>query len=160
MVPSARRRTLAGLALALLLPLVAGCTSTVSLTPAARANTVGCAGVVVRLPSSLEGLSARSTNAQGTAAWGSPASVLMTCGITTPKVSDLACYTVGGVDWLVTQTGAGDKDAVYTTYGRSPGVQVVVDTKAVPTASNVLFDVASAVKTLPKTGSCQSALSK
>lgn len=135
-------------------PLLAACTSTVALSPAPEANTVGCADVTVHLPQSLESLSLRDTSAQATGAWGSPAAIVLTCGITTPRVSDLPCQTVEGVDWLIDQKG---KDAIYTTYGRSPGVQVVVDSKAVPTASNVLFDLSSAVGTLKQTRACQSA---
>ncbi|AMM21288.1 hypothetical protein AX769_15555 [Frondihabitans sp. PAMC 28766] len=65
--------------------------------------------------------------------------------------------TPGGVDWLISSTGKGDQDQVYTTYGRNPGVQVVVDTAALPTASNALFDLAAAVKPLKQTLHCESA---
>jgi hypothetical protein len=149
-----RRAAAVALALALLTPVLAACASPVHLTPAAKANTAGCADVVVHLPPTLESLSQRETNAQGTAAWGSPAAVLLTCGITTPTVSDLPCYTIEGVDWLVEQVGQGGQDAIYTTYGRTPGVQVVVNSKT--TGSNVLFDLASAVGSLHQTGKCQS----
>jgi hypothetical protein len=152
MSPLPRRRTMIALSLVILAPLLAACSSTVSLTPAPQANSVGCADVTVHLPSTLESQKLRDTSAQATGAWGSPASILLTCGITTPRVSDLACYPVEGVDWLVDQKG---KDAVYTTYGRSPGVQVVVDTTAVPSATNVLFDLSSAVGTLQQTRTCQ-----
>ncbi|ARC57334.1 hypothetical protein AS850_09625 [Frondihabitans sp. 762G35] len=156
MSPSPRRR-LAALGLALVLsataPLLAACSSTVSLTPAAGANSVGCADVIVHLPKTIETFAQRDTDAQGTSAWGSPASVLLRCGITTPRVSDLPCYTIQGVDWLVDTTGKSGQDAVYTTYGRTPGVEVVTDSKATP---SVLFDLSPAVKGLPVTGKCQS----
>lgn len=151
------RSRLAALAVAAVsLPLLAGCT-TVPLSPAPSANTVSCADVTVRLPTTLEGQSLRDTSAQATGAWGSPAGVLLTCGITTPKVSDLACNTVDGVDWLVDHKGKGGTIAVYTTYGREPGVQVVVDTTLVPSNTNVLFDLSTAVGTLPQTRKCLSA---
>ncbi|GAA4265237.1 DUF3515 family protein [Frondihabitans peucedani] len=149
--PPLRRTAIALALVAVALPLAA-CTSTVALDPAPRADTVGCADVVVRLPSTLESLSRHDTNAQGTGAWGSPASIVLTCGVTTPRVSDQNCYPVEGVDWLIDYRG---DEAVYTTYGRNPGVQVVVDTKAVPAATNVLFDLSSAVGTLPQNRTCQ-----
>jgi hypothetical protein len=148
------RRTATALCVAAIALPLAACSSTVALDPAPKADTVGCADVVVRLPATLESLKQQDTNAQGTGAWGSPAAVVLTCGITTPRVSDQSCYPVEGVDWLVDYRG---KDAVYTTYGRSPGVQVVVDTKVVPSAPNVLFDLASAVGTIPENRRCQSA---
>jgi hypothetical protein len=146
----------AALTAALAAATLTGCT-TVHLEPAPSADTVSCADVTVHLPQTLESMKLRDTDAQATGAWGSPAAVLLTCGITTPAVSDLPCYTVDGVDWLIKSTGKGGKNAVYTTYGREPGVQVVVDTEAVPSSSNVLFDLASAVGSLPQGLRCQSA---
>jgi hypothetical protein len=151
MSPPLRCRVGIAVSVVILVPVLAGCSSTVALSPAPEANTVGCADVIVHLPKSVESNGLRDTNAQATAAWGSPASILLTCGITTPSVSDLPCYPVEGVDWLADQRG---NDFVYTTYGRVPGVQVVVDTKAVPSSSNVLFDLSSAVGTLKQTGTC------
>ncbi|GAA4664958.1 DUF3515 family protein [Frondihabitans cladoniiphilus] len=146
------RRLVSLLVVAAALPVLAGCSSTVSLSPSPLANTVGCADVTVHLPTTLDSKFAiRDTDAQGTAVWGSPAAVVLHCGITTPAVSDLACYTVEGVDWLVDQQKS---TAVYTTYGRVPGVQVVASSAA---SSNVLFDLGSAVGTLKQTKKCESA---
>lgn len=158
MPPRRRRRAALALAAALAaVPVLAGCAAvqvtSVHLQPAARADTVACADVVVHLPTSVESETVRETNAQGTSAWGSPTSIVLTCGITTPAVSDLPCNTVEGVDWLAEFTPS---KAVFTTYGRSPGVQVVVDTKAVEAPTNVLHDVSSAVGTLPQNRACQS----
>lgn len=110
--------------------LLAGCAPTVSLTAAPHASSVGCAGIVVRLPDAIGGEAKRSTDAQGTAAWGVPASVTLTCGVATPQVSSTTCTTVGGVDWLLQDhevDGATWRSA--TTYGRDPGTQVLIDPK-------------------------------
>jgi hypothetical protein len=148
------RRRAAAVALALLVvtPLLAACSPTVSLTPEPGANTVACAGVIARLPTSLGGLTMRETNAQGTGAWGSPSAVLLRCGIPTPDRSTLQCYTFGKVDYLVQQKGAGGKDGVFTTYGRTPGVQVVIDTDRV--SPSVLRDLSTAIGTIPATRKC------
>ncbi|MGT2426520.1 hypothetical protein [Amnibacterium kyonggiense] len=50
--------------------LLTGCAPTISLRPAPEATSVGCAGVVVRLPGAIGGAARRDTDAQGTAAWG------------------------------------------------------------------------------------------
>jgi hypothetical protein len=111
----------------LVLPL-AGCAPTVSLTPAPQATSVRCAGVVVRLPDAIDGASRRTTDAQGTAAWGVPASITLTCGVLTPERTTTPCTTVGGVDWLVESKRIDDvQREVATTYGRSPGTRVVID---------------------------------
>jgi hypothetical protein len=118
--------------------LLAGCAPTVSLRPAPGATTVGCAGVIVRLPDAIGSAARRTTDAQGTAAWGIPASVTLTCGVTTPAVTGTPCQTIGGVDWLLgEQQVGGVARQVLTTYGRSPGTQVVLDPSG-PTAGTVL----------------------
>ncbi|MFM6980227.1 MAG: DUF3515 family protein [Micrococcales bacterium] len=69
-----------GLVLAMVLPLT-GCTAAVSLEPAADANNPACAEVIVRLPDTVADFEKRATNAQSTAAWGTPAAVILRCGL-------------------------------------------------------------------------------
>jgi hypothetical protein len=129
------RRALA-LPLVPLVVLLAGCAPTVSMTPAPQATSARCAGLIVRLPQTLGDAGRRATDAQATAAWGTPASVTLTCGVTTPAVADTTCTTVGGIDWLLeTRTLAGVERRVLTTYGRDPGTQVVVDPRTVDPAT-------------------------
>jgi uncharacterized protein YceK len=141
------------LVLLLALPalLLTGCAPTVSLTPGPEATSVRCAGVVVRLPETIGSASRRSTDAQGTAAWGVPASVTLTCGAATPAVASSSCITIGGVDWLLDdQRIGGVERQVLTTYGREPGTEVVIDPDAVTadTALNALSaPVAAATRT-------------
>lgn len=153
MCPLPRRRTVgAVLALLTLAPLLAACSPAVHLTAEPGADTVACAGVIARLPHELGGLALRETDAQGTAAWGTPSGVLLRCGIPTPDRSTVKCYTLGGVDFLLEAEGKDQQIAVLTTYGRSPGVQVVVDTtQADP---SVVQDLTTAIKTVPATRKC------
>jgi hypothetical protein len=126
---------------------LAGCSSAVQMSPAPSANAAACAAVQVRLPQTVQStLTMRSTNAQSTAAWGSPAAVIYHCGVPVPQVSDLPCFTLGPIDWIRDVQG---KNTIYTTFGRSPAVQVVMSDKA---TSEVLQDLQSAVETLPKNG--------
>lgn len=124
---------------------LAGCAPTVSLQPAPQATSVGCAGVIVRLPAAIGSAGRRTTDAQGTAAWGEPATVTLTCGVRTPAVSDIKCQTIGDVDWLLgEQRIGGAQRQVLTTYGRVPGVQVVLDPSG-PAAGDVLNAVSDPV---------------
>ena len=117
--------------LLLALPLAAG-TPTVSLQPAPEATSARCAGVVVRLPDAIDDASRRSTDAQGTAAWGVPAGVTLTCGVRTPPIATTRCTTIGGVDCLLeTERIGGIERDVATTYGRSPGTRIVIDSSRV-----------------------------
>jgi hypothetical protein len=125
-----------------------GCTNAVAMSPAPSANDAACAAAQVRLPAVVDSKYAlRNTNAQSTAAWGDPEAAVYHCGVEVPTVSDLPCFSQGAVDWIRDDRG---KQIVYTSFGRSPAVQVVIDTtKATP---SVLQDLADAVATLPKDG--------
>lgn len=122
-----------------------------SLPAATDANDPLCAQITAYLPSTLEGLSRRWTDAQATGAWGDPAGIVLSCGVSPPGASTLPCQTVDGVDWLVDDT-----DAPYyllTTFGRTPAVQVYLDSETVSTL-DTLSDLAPLVSTLPVDAVC------
>jgi len=132
---------------------LSGCTAAVPMEPADASNDPACAQVVVHLPDTVGPDSSpqqrRETDAQGTGAWGTPATVLLRCGVESPAISDLPCNDIQGVDWL-SDDGPQDGDAfTFTTYGRTPAVQVVVSADVGTTA---LFDLADAVGYLPEDG--------
>ena len=120
------------------------------MTPAAGANDPQCAEVSVRLPGELAGLERRWTDAQATGAWGSPAAVLLTCGVEPPGPTTLPCQTVGGVDWIIDETEAPSYRV--TTFGRTPAVEVYLDT-TVASSADVLDRLSTVVSLLPTDGS-------
>jgi hypothetical protein len=124
---SSRLAATALLAIAATLVL-AGCSRVVVMDPAADANNPVCADVIVRLPETLQGLERRETNAQATGAWGDPTSVLLRCGVEVPVASTLPCVEVDGIFWL--RDDAEDPTFVFTTFGRDPAVDVVIDRDA------------------------------
>jgi len=129
---------------------VAGCASAVPMQPADDAANPACAEIVVRLPDDIDSHGLRETDAQATGAWGDPAVILLTCGVEVPGPSTQRCITIDGVDWLVDDS---DEDlGVFTTYGRDPAVQVVVD--LVTSDSNALNALAASVGTTELTGAC------
>lgn len=104
--------------------MLAGCSQTVHMEPAKHAEDVRCAEVSVRVPDSLAGERRRWTDAQATAAWGDPASVLLRCGVPLQGPSELPCYNLGGVDWLALEQEGNVQRAI--TFGRDPAVEVAV----------------------------------
>jgi hypothetical protein len=125
-----------------------GCTNAVSMSAAPSANAAACAAVQVRLPATVDSkFDLRNTNAQATAAWGDPEVAIYHCGVAVPTVSDLPCFSQGGVDWI--RDDRGDQ-VVFTTFGRSPAAQVVVD--STKTTSSVVQELSDAVSSLPKDG--------
>jgi outer membrane murein-binding lipoprotein Lpp len=137
--------------------LLSGCTSPVAMQPAPSANDPLCAEVSVRLPDTLDGKERRQTDAQATGAWGDPAAVLLTCGLEPPGPTTLPCSTVDGVDWIIEDLG--DFRFRVTTFGRTPAVELYLDTNVDTGVSSavVLESLASAVGRLPTDGACTDA---
>lgn len=129
---------------------LSGCSGTAAMEPAAQANDPACAAVTVRLPDAVDGESRRWTDAQATGAWGTPTTVLLTCGVTAPGPSTLPCQSAGGVDWLIDDSGA--PNYRFTSFGRTPAVEVYLDYDVV-SARSVLDALAPAVRQLPVDGS-------
>ncbi|WP_293697554.1 DUF3515 domain-containing protein [uncultured Agrococcus sp.] len=121
-----------GIGLATLLT-ACGPAGTVSVDPAENAIDPACASVVLNLPEEMgtgeEPLPKRQTSSQGTGAWGSPAAVVMRCGVPEPGPTTDTCMPVDDVDWINVHT-EGDT-YTFVTYGRSPAVEVTIDTTQV-----------------------------
>jgi hypothetical protein len=130
------------LALCVGLLAVAGCAPTVNLEPAEQANSVECANMTVRLPDVLAGEERRNVNAQATAAWGDPVSIIVRCGVPLPEPTPLPCFEVAGIDWL--RDDASAPLFVFTTYGYDPATEVIVDSQRV-SGTTVLDELARAV---------------
>ena len=116
---------------------LAGCTPTIGVKVAPHAAEPVCAEVVLALPKDLGGLPQLRTSAQATAAWGRPgAAVTLRCGVPELGPTPDECTTVTSpdgtsVDWVLAEepaSGTGDADAdwTFTTYGRTPAVEVHV----------------------------------
>lgn len=134
---------------------LSGCAPTVALSPAEFANDPLCADVIVRLPDEIAGEGRRSTNAQSTAAWGDPASVILRCGLPPTGPSELPCATVDGIDWLRDATN--DPNFAFITFGRSPAVEVLVDSR-VASGTTALSALATAVGSITATSQCLDAV--
>jgi hypothetical protein len=129
-----------------------GCTQAVAYEPAEFAQDPGCAEVMVRLPETVGELPLRETNAQGVGAWGTPTSVILRCGVEVPDpTSALPCVLVEDVYWLRDDVDA--PNYVFTTYGREPATEVVIDREAISPGS-ALFELVDAVGATTETGSC------
>ncbi len=147
-----RLAALSAAAIALSLSLSA-CSPTVSLEPAADANNPGCADVIVRLPSAVDGQERRTTNAQSTAAWGNPATVILRCGIEPVEISTLPCVTANGVDWIIDESAK--PSFRFISFGRTPALEVIVDSENA-VGVNALDSLAEAVKSIEPTKKCVS----
>jgi hypothetical protein len=147
-----RRTVLAGWGAGLVVAvsgLLAGCSPIVALTPAPDANNPDCAAVIVRLPAEVGGLAKRQTDAQATGAWGDPDAVVLTCGVEVPAASELPCIDKG-VFWL--RDDSNEAYWLFTSFGRDPAVDVVVDRDIASGPGVVLDDLENAVSFTPENG--------
>lgn len=145
------RKSLA-LTVVLAATLLAGCTQTVALKSAENAIDPGCAEIIAHAPDEVGGFTKRETDAQGTLAWGDPSALILRCGVPEPDpTSTLRCVPVGGVDWL--RDDADDPIYVFTTYGRSPATEVIVDSTTASAAS-ALDDLSGAVSLTERVRGC------
>ena len=132
---------------------LSACSPTVSLEPAADANNPLCAEVIVRLPDAVDGQERRTTNAQSTAAWGNPATVILRCGIAPVEISTLPCVTANGVDWIIDESAK--PSFRFISFGRTPALEVIVDSENA-VGVNALDSLAEAVKSIEPTKECVS----
>jgi hypothetical protein len=130
---------------------LAGCAGIVPMQPAVDANNPACAPVIVRLPESVAEQKKRETNAQATGAWGEPATILLHCGVEIPGPSTLPCVEVNGIDWI--EDDSQKPTYRYTTFGRTPAIEVVLDSEKV-SGTTTLVDLAGAVEKIPATNKC------
>ena len=133
--------------------LLSGCAASVALPVADDAINPVCASVVVALPDTVVDLPKRETNAQGTGAWGSPTSVVLRCGVPVPApTSNLPCVLAGSVYWL--RDGTKAPTYVFTTYGREPAIEVVVEQKDGVSPGVALFELQNAASISPEKSKC------
>lgn len=130
-----------------------GCAGAVAMEPAPDSNDPMCAAVTVRLPDAVGDFDKRQTTAQATGAWGDPASILLHCGVTPIGPTTMPCFSVDGVDWV-----RDDSEAPiyrFTTYGRTPAVEVVIDNREA--SGSALLDLSAAVSVIDQSEKCLNA---
>ena len=128
--PVRRIRGLSVLAAVVVGVSLAGCTPTVIVEPAADAANPKCADVMLTLPAEIDGQEERTTSSQGTKAWGDPNIAVLRCGVTPPGPTTDQCVSVSGVDWISQPADDDDSSWVFTSYGRTPAVEVLINREA------------------------------
>jgi hypothetical protein len=148
-----------------LLALVAlsACTSPVVVPAAPHAADPLCAEIVLALPRELDGMPRLATGSQATVAWGNRTDpVVLRCGVEPPPPTTDPCVTADdgttAVDWVAVEgaaDAAGAAPWTFTTYGRTPAVEVVVPASVTATRStSFLIDLGPAVARVDQTRAC------
>ena len=124
-------------------------TPAVSVTLPDRAGDSACAALAEHWPADISGMAARQVSATSPAAraWGDPAIVAI-CGYPPPGPSTAECVSVDGVDWVIQRRSDGVQ---FTTYGRSPAMDVLIPSRYAPEPL-LLPAFGPAARALPETG--------
>lgn len=142
---------------------LAGCATRVAVEPAPSAGDPVCAKVVLSLPDTLGVLPRLLTDSQASVAWGEPAHpVVLRCGVEPPGPTTDQCVTADdgtySVDWVAVPGEAdaeGYADWTFTTYGRSPAVEVFVPLQVTDARSTAfLMELGRAISQIPATRHC------
>lgn len=131
----------------MLLAGVAACSSATQVAPPPGATLTPCSALA--WPATVAGHEpvATSPASPATAAWGDPA-IIARCGVSALHPTTLECLAVDDVDWVVEPLSDGTR---FTTYGRSPAMQVLVPRAYAPEPL-VLGGFTAVARTLPATG--------
>ena len=130
-----------------------GCAGDVPMDAADNSNDPACADVTVRLPDTVATLEKRTTNAQATGAWGDPAGVMLRCGVEPSGPTTDECVSVNGVDWIIDRENA--PLYRFEAYGRSPGVEVIVNSE-LASGTEAVLDLGAVMQYLPQERECTS----
>lgn len=139
-----------------------GCASSVELPPAPEASEPVCAAVLLNMPDELAGATKRSTTTQAARAWGDPP-ITVRCGVEPPGPTTDRCVSAvdpsgRSIDWVMREIGDDDVDEDtwhFTTYGRTPAIEVVVPVKYAGTdATEVLGTLGDSIAQIPATREC------
>jgi hypothetical protein len=141
------RRVLAALACVAVVP--AGCSSAVDVSPAPEAPSAACAAASRHWPATVGNQRPVDTSSSSGSvhAWGDPA-VIVRCGVPAPGPSTDDCLGVDGIDWLAHPLSDGTR---FTTYGRSPAIEVLVP-RAYDPGGLLLPAFTAAARTIPQAG--------
>lgn len=131
---------------------LAGCSPAVPTEAAPWAADPACAEVLVRLPDAVGDRERRQVTSQATAAWGDGDSLVrVRCGLEPLGPTTERCVRVGAVDW-VTRTDGGS--TLYTTFGRSPAVEIELRGDEPDGTDLLLSEIGTAVEVLPVDREC------
>ncbi len=111
-------------ALTFCVALLTGCGHTVPVHLPELADSTECQALVDRWPAEVSDLLPRDVSPASPAAraWGDPA-VVAVCGQPALTPTTAACLTVDDIDWVIEPVADGTR---FTTYGRTPALEVYV----------------------------------
>jgi hypothetical protein len=103
---------------------LAACSPSVDVTAPAHAGSAACQLAADRWPQTVGGQPLRPTSSSSDAvrAWGNPA-IIARCGLSAVGPTTDQCLDVSGVDWVAHPLADGVR---FTTYGRSPAIEILV----------------------------------
>ena len=109
----------------------------------------------MRLPDALGERERVQTTSQSSAAWGAGDDlVVLRCGVEPLGPTTDPCVGVGAVDWVTSRPEGEPARTLYTTYGRSPAVEVTLRGEEPTGVDVVLSELGGAVEAVPADRTC------
>jgi hypothetical protein len=107
----------------MLVGVLPGC-STIGVTDPPEAGSAACRAAAAHWPKTVGGqpLQPTSSSSDAVRAWGDPA-IIARCGLAPIGPTTDQCLNVSGIDWVAHQLTDGVR---FTTYGRTPAIEILV----------------------------------
>ena len=119
-----RRRPSAGLVAIQVVGLLAACSSSIEVVTPVGSGSSACRSAAAHWPKTVGGQPVRLTSSSSDAvrAWGDPP-IIARCGLAAIGPTTDQCVSVSGIDWVAHPLTDGVR---FTTYGRSPAIEILV----------------------------------
>lgn len=126
---------------------LAACSSAVDAVAPGDAGSALCTAASRAWPATVGRQKARAVSSRSPAvrAWGDPA-IIARCGVVSPGPTTDECLSVDDIDWVAHQLSDGVR---FTTYGRSPAIEVLVP-RAYETPGGLLPAFTAAARAIPQ----------
>ncbi len=123
------------------------CARAVTVAIPELAGSAGCQAVAQHWPGQVAGRERVDISAASpaVAAWGDPA-IIARCGVPSPGPTTADCIAANDIDWVATALSDG---MLFTTYGRTPAIEVLVP-KAYAPEPLLLSSFAAAAGAIPQ----------
>lgn len=147
-----RHSVFAAISVATVLGLTACSVPPVEAVPPVDADSAACTKADAQWPATVASLKPYpvTTPSDSVRAWGKRPehAIIARCGVVPPGPTQDACIDVDGVDWV--QRSLGKDGYQYVTYGREPGIEVLVPSDIGGTPATYLPAFTKAAKEIPQ----------
>ncbi|MFT4147560.1 MAG: DUF3515 domain-containing protein [Micrococcaceae bacterium] len=124
---------------------------TLAVEAAPDSNNPNCAKIMLAMPKKVSDFKQRETTSQGTTAYGDPSVLIVRCGLPAIQATSDPCVSVNDIDWISKQDTEKPDTWIFTSYGKSPTVEVLLDNTKI-SSSDALVIFSDIMEKMPSNG--------